>query len=535
MTHQPARDVEAVDAGVPEWVVPDSEGTWRRVDDLYRLERLGGAAAAGELAVLSHMDPSSFVEPLDRIAFLQRVEKVEALVAALKVKALVAVAGETASAASVDEVHVAVEVALARRVGPGAASTSIELARALATSFPDFRAALEAGEISEWHCRELVTGTRSVSDADVLAKVARRTLPKAKRQTPREFAREVATAVTRFDREAAARRERARDERRVWCRPLPDGMGFLGVIHDWPTIHAMHATITSDGRSLQLERGGAAAVRSGDDDARADASRADAMAVRLLGSVSDDGTVTWDRDAQQVVTVNVVIDLDTLRGERDRLALVDGEPVPAELARDLAQGARLWRRAITDPVTGALLDYGTEQYLPEPLRRFVLARDGRCGTPVCPRTGRLQMDHAVPFPAGASTSGNCRAYCTTCHQLKTAGRLRPSATRADGSGVLTSAWGQTYAIPARPFLHDPADLDDGPEPAALCGAGDTAHLGDPPGRPPALRDAPRDAPGDTLRFAPPGSTREGALTGPVGPGAVVPARAAAFDDDPPPF
>ena len=241
-------------------------------------------------------------------------------------------------------------------------------------------------------------------------------------------------------------------------------MGFLGLVHDLKTVRTMFATITADGRTLQLERGGAAAVRAGDDDARADASRADAMAARVLGTVAEDGSVTWDRGTQEALSLTLVMDLDTLRGEADRMATLDGQPIPASLGRDLADGAKLWRRAVTDPVSGVLLDYGTEQYLPEPLRRFVKARDGVCGNPVCPRTGRLQMDHAIPFPEGSTSAGNCKAWCSTCHQLKTERRLRVTDTQPDGSATLITEWGQTFRIPPRPFLHDPADEppDDGP-------------------------------------------------------------------------
>jgi len=259
---------------------------------------------------------------------------------------------------------------------------------------------------------------------------------------------------------------KAREDRRVWCTDLPNGMGFLGLVHDQKTIRTMFATITADGRTLQLERGGSAAVRAGDDDARADASRADAMAARVLGTVAEDGSVSWDRAAQETISLTVVMDLDTLRGEADRFALLDGQPISAGLARDLAEGAKLWRRAVTDPVTGVLLDYGTDQYLPETLRRFVKARDGKCGTPICLRTERLEMDHQLPFPLGSSSAANCKAWCPTCHQLKTERRLHFCDTRPDGSATLITEWGQKFTIPPRPFLHDPADKPPSDDPPA---------------------------------------------------------------------
>ena len=423
----------------------------------HRFARLSGPAAASDLEVLADLDPASLREPLDRIAYVQRVEKVEGLLAALKMRALVAIAGPEPSPSSMDEAHAATEVGLARRVGPGAAGSSIDVARAIVTTFPEFLDALSAGDISDWHCRELVTGTRAVTDAEVLSLVAEMTLSKAKRKTPREFGIEVAKVIARHDRDVEARMVKAREDRRVWCSELPNGMGFLGLVHDLKTVRTMFATITADGRTLQLERGGAAAVRAGDDDARADVSRADAMAARVLGNVAEDGSVSWDRGSQEALSLTLVMDLDTLRGEADRMALLDDQPVPASLARDLADGAKLWRRAVTDPVSGVLLDYGTEQYLPEPLRRYVMARDRVCGNPVCPRTSRLQMDHALPYPEGSTSAENCKAWCTTCHQLKTERRLQFTDTQPDGSATLITAWGQRFTIPPRPFLHDPAD------------------------------------------------------------------------------
>ncbi len=121
--------------------------------------------------------------------------------------------------------------------------------------------------------------------------------------------------------------------------------------------------------------------------------------------------------------VNLVIDLDTLRGEADRIALLDGQPVPGEIGREVARFGSWWRRLVTDPVDGHLIDFGRTQYLPEKLRRFVFARDGGCRTPYCGvhAESRLQLDHAEEWPVGESSAANTGAHCVTCHQLKTAG------------------------------------------------------------------------------------------------------------------
>jgi len=216
--------------------------------------------------------------------------------------------------------------------------------------------------------------------------------------------------------------------------------------------------------------------------------RADALAARVLGQVAEDGTLTWEpRDSVQV-NLDLVIDLTTLRGEDDRLALLEGQPVPAQIARERAEVARTWRRVVTDPVDGHLLDYGTRQYLPDRLRRYVLARDGGCIAPDCttrsPR--RLQLDHVVEFPDGPSSATNTDGKCVVCHQLKTAGHITITDTRADGSRTWTTASGQTVKIPPRPFLHDPTD--DPPPPRRQT----PPSAPEPPPAPYPRRPEPRD-------------------------------------------
>ncbi|MGE0819878.1 MAG: hypothetical protein AB7O74_14570, partial [Candidatus Nanopelagicales bacterium] len=51
---------------------------------------------------------------------------------------------------------------------------------------------------------------------------------------------------------------------------------------------------------------------------------------------------------------------------------------------------------------------------------------------------------------------------TTHHQLKTAGYFDLVDSKADGSAVMTTLWGQRILIPPRPFLHDPDDVAPAP-------------------------------------------------------------------------
>ena len=335
------------------------------------------------------------------------------------------------------------------------------MARRLATVFPGFAAALHAGEVSEAHCATLVSRTRHVSDPEVLARIEARVLRPARRLPVARFGDEVAAAVSALDADAPARVRKARATRGVHARQLEDGMGQLTVTHEWSTIRALAAANDDDARALQLERGGAEAVGAAVPDASLDACRADALAARALGTLQDDRSVLWDRGNVQVV-LNVVMDLETLRGEADRVALIDDQPMPAEIAREAAEAATWWRRLVTDPVEGHLLDYGRATYLPARLRTFVLARDGGCRTPMCTTRAvrRLQMDHAFEFPDGPSSSRNCGGHCPIDHQLKTHGYADVTDSRSDGSCTWTTLWGQVVHVPPRRVL--PLDPDPPP-------------------------------------------------------------------------
>jgi Domain of unknown function (DUF222) len=124
------------------------------------------------------------------------------------------------------------------------------------------------------------------------------------------------------------------------------------------------------------------------------------------------------------VRVGVTVGLTTLLG-LDQLPgeLAGYGPIPADQARELAaQGT--WRRLLTDPVTGALLDYGTTRYTPPAhLAAHVVARDQTCVFPGCRvRADRCDLDHRVPFDAdggnGATSDANLSALCRPHHRLK---------------------------------------------------------------------------------------------------------------------
>ncbi|MCX6430061.1 MAG: DUF222 domain-containing protein [Actinobacteria bacterium] len=169
-------------------------------------------------------------------------------------------------------------------------------------------------------------------------------------------------------------------------------------------------------------------------------------AGRCAGHHSPKGRVR-----RRPITVNVTIDLPTLLGFANNPGQLAGYgAIPASLARELASNSQ-WRRFITDPKTGALLDYGRETYEPpQPLVDFLLARDRTCRFPGCRAPARsADLDHAQSWESGGETSPqNLGALCRRHHRLKTHGGWKLESN-ADGSCTWTSPENKNFFVPAR--------------------------------------------------------------------------------------
>ncbi len=486
------------DEGVERW---DDAPVWARDDEPEALlaaaspeadhAMLGGlirAAAAqpegcgaSELALLESVDPASLDDPLARIACLKVLDRLEAAIAARRYDVVLSLVPVLAHESDhVVESARQIDIAAAGRTSIRAGGQLIDAARATRMVFPGMREALAAGRVSDKHVRILLERTRVIKDAATLVLIGEQALPLAEALTPPRFTEALEAVIIAFDPDAPARRKQAHAERDVWTCTLPDGMSFLGIKTDASTVAAMYERIRQAAGALHAERGGAAAVRRGEADAAKHACRADAAAALILGTQDPDGSITLAPD-NVMVHVQLVIDLETLRGERDNPVLLDGAPIPASTGRCIAGYAAAFRRIVTDPVRGACLDYGRAQDLPRPLRDFVLHRDGGCRIPGCGcrRQADLQMDHALPFPSGPSTPANTGAISTRCHQVKTAGLLQLVDGEADGSVTLITMLGQRISIPPRPYLgwqppdpapppgpHDPGPDDPAPDDVA---------------------------------------------------------------------
>lgn len=134
--------------------------------------------------------------------------------------------------------------------------------------------------------------------------------------------------------------------------------------------------------------------------------------------------------------------------------VLGGGPIDQDSAARLMIAAKTWWRVITDPLTGAVVEFGQNRYRPTPAQRAILHfRDGSCTTPGC--TGpaaRCEIDHTREWQHGGGTDiGNLRLGCKRCHRLKSLGLLEVEQ-RAGGTILVTSLFGtRRVGYPAAPW------------------------------------------------------------------------------------
>jgi hypothetical protein len=119
---------------------------------------------------------------------------------------------------------------------------------------------------------------------------------------------------------------------------------------------------------------------------------------------------------------------------------LDGAIIPANMLAELvATGATI------KPLS-EIADLPAErQYRPSTaLTAFVRMRSMTCSYPGCNRAAhRCDLDHLIPWPAGATHPGNLAPLCRLHHLIKTFGGWTPTA-QPDGSIQWTAPTGHTY-------------------------------------------------------------------------------------------
>ena len=393
------------------------------------------------MAALSAVDPAR-IDGAARIDLLVGLERQIAWLLAAQQRVLAALDGPALSwtgEASRDFTHEQVGAAL--RLSPGTAAGRLAVARALSDRLPATSERLADGEITYWQARKLAEAVAPF-DHETTAIIEQRVLRRAAEQTLSQFTATLRRAVLAADPRSAERRHAdALDERRVVIRPVDDGMAQL-----W-------ALLPADGAALIGCVLDSLAVKAPGEIRSADQRRADAL-IDVFARVIADPNLREQHGMRPSVQVTVAA--STLLGADEQPGELAGYgPITAQMAsRIAADQSGTWRRLLTDPATGALLDYGRTTYRPpRELADFVIARDRTCVFPTCGRAARrCDLDHGQPVDAGGSTNAeNLAPLCRRHHHAKHEAGW--TVTRQpDGSYHWTSPTGHHYTVkpPAYP-------------------------------------------------------------------------------------
>ncbi|HEU5271790.1 MAG TPA: DUF222 domain-containing protein [Jatrophihabitans sp.] len=334
-------------------------------------------------------------------------------------------------------------VSLALQLPLRTAQTKLAQAATLVTELPRTLAAVSDGSISAGHAAVLAEAVWRMPDDPVLPAALENTvLPPvlaAGCVTVPQLRRRVRRAVLALDPGTAEQRQqRALTERRVEYQPGEDGMASLSVWLGAPEAQLIYARLTT-----------AAGLLPAQDPRTLDQQRADLLVDGLLSGLPADAlpVVQGRRPA-----IQVTVAADTLLGLNDQPAHLTGYgPITADTARRLAaEESGTWRRLLTDPDTGALLDISEHRYRPpQRLRDFVSARDDTCAFPTCQQPSyRCEPDHTVPFAQGGPTRrDNLAPTCRRHNQAKTTGTGWSYRHNQDGSYTWTTSTGHHYTSP----------------------------------------------------------------------------------------
>jgi hypothetical protein len=182
--------------------------------------------------------------------------------------------------------------------------------------------------------------------------------------------------------------------------------------------------------------------------------------------------------------VTLVVSLGTLLGEERGVGEIPGYGhVSADHARQLATArGSVWRRLVSDPVTGAALDLTTYRYRPTPaMANTIAALDGVCTAPGCTTAAhRCDVDHNRPWPAGPTTIANLSARDRRHHNHKTRGTWT-ATNDSDGVTLWRTCSARTY-LTGRHNYDDPlaTPVSDAELEAAASAATSATTFEDPP-------------------------------------------------------
>jgi Domain of unknown function (DUF222) len=255
--------------------------------------------------------------------------------------------------------------------------------------------------------------------------------------------------VAKVDPQGAEARRRARQQhRKVSYFPDRDGMAILSVYDSADRIRALYDLL--DHLARQAKAAG--------DPRTLDALRTDAFMNLLLG-----------QECERVrVEVRVTVPASVLAGVSDAPGWLHGYgPITREAVWELAQHSSFWRRVVTDPLTGTVME--VSRRVPSAgLREYVNTRTPTCVGVGCSRPAEsCETDHTTDYANGGATAeANLGPTCRRHNLIKLDGGWRLEQPEP-GRFVWTTPAGLRYEVQPEPVSDptpDPVLVDDEPAP-----------------------------------------------------------------------
>jgi hypothetical protein len=384
----------------------------------------GGAQLAAILAGARVADLGAY----ELVEFIAGCERVVAAMHALQAKGITELARRVemrpvggARVAISPQRATGLEVAARLAVSTAEGEALVARAEYLQRVLPATFAAWAAGRIDT--CKaELIARKLYRHDTELARAVEARVLPKAPELTVESLRRLINREIHRLDpKDAQARHEDARQRRYIVITPGEDGMSWIeGYVPD-EVAAAVKATLDAGAASLKQEHA--------DDERTMGARRVDVLAAlaftaiaagRIGGCAACGGGIKLAGAQHRPVAVNVTVPASSLLGLDEQAGELAGfGPITAATARKLAAGG-VWRRILTDPASGTVLDVGRTRYRPPaPLAEHILLRDVTCVWPGCDRsaiTPGVDIDHIVDWALGGKTADhNLGPFCEKHH------------------------------------------------------------------------------------------------------------------------
>ncbi|HJQ00333.1 MAG TPA: DUF222 domain-containing protein [Jatrophihabitans sp.] len=399
-------------------------------------------------AELDRIDPAvlSAGEQIDLLVVLEEQRR---WFEAAQLRVLAAIGAGDTSALGLGQEAVSLALQLPLRT----AQTRLAQAETLVTELPRTLAAVTAGSISAAHAHVLAEAVwRLPADKPELpAALEAAVLPDvlaARCVTAPQLRRRVRRAALALDPSTAEQRHQlAVADRRVDYQPGEDGMASLTALLPAPEAQLLFTRLTT-----------AAGLLPAEDRRSLDQQRADLLIDAMLSGLPQDALpqVQGRRPA-----IQVTVAADTLLGLDDQPGHLTGYgPITAQQARRLAaEESGTWRRLLTDPDTGALLDISPHRYRPpQQLRDYLSARDDTCVFPTCQQPAhRCEPDHTTPFDQGGPTRRDNLALTCHRHNQAKAGTGWHYRHNPDGSFTWTTHTAHRYTRPPnRPWPRPPS-------------------------------------------------------------------------------